>query len=633
MNKLKEIYHSIFNTKVDGIGLAVFRVAYGFVLMAEIFQLFKFRHIIYDRNPFVSVGEIDVAFIFYFWFFIVGMLIFGFATRFTTIVNYLFSVIIFSSADQFEYHVFYAYVGINLMIIFMPISRLLSIDNLIKEVKYTGIGRPYKADRNVLEINYLILVFSVIALVYTDSMFFKVTSKMWMDGLGVWLPASLPMVSWENTSYILNSEFFSKVLGYIVMIFEAVFIFLFWFRKLRVPLLLIGIFFHLGILIVYPIPWFALTAVVVYLLLVPQSFWLWFAAKIKFKKQLFKFYYDAECPLCAKVVVVIRHIDIFNMINCLTVQGNYMDDPAIKSIDEDTLLINIHGVTVSDKVFVGYWAYVQLFKSLIFTYPIGLLLSIPGISHMGKKIYSYIAGDRLTVRCTEENCKLPVVNYPTEETQDVLIKGWNQLAITKIFWKLFFFFLILAQSLIIWTKPLLRTHIPKWHTLDKVIGYPYRQTEWFLTNYFGIVTHAVFMYDRHFEGYNHIFKIEYHNLEKKGLVPILDDEGMMTDSYLNGAFWVNYTFRVNSPKFSVGKFEKGILPYLRYFENDTQRGNTFVIYVKRIDTKDSWQKDFLNKQIEKPWVKVGTCKILNDTSQFVWNEKMQEIIHHENDEK
>ena len=225
----KKIFKKIFNEKIDAIGLSVFRMFYIAVLFFEIKQLYTFRHIIYDKEPFEIIGEFDVTFLFKFWFIIVFLLFIGLFTRIATIINYIFSVLIFSSAITFEYHVFYAYVGINFLLIFMPISRVLSIDNLIQKIKYTSLGQPYKVDKKILKINYIVPVFVGIGLVYFDSIFHKFSSKMWMEGLGVWLPSSLPMVTWNDTSFLLNQKWLVLFLGYLVLVFETVFIFLFWF--------------------------------------------------------------------------------------------------------------------------------------------------------------------------------------------------------------------------------------------------------------------------------------------------------------------------------------------------------------------------------------------------------------------
>jgi predicted DCC family thiol-disulfide oxidoreductase YuxK len=624
-----------FNVKVDATGLSIFRIFYSLVLFFEILQLYKFRNIIYSKESFVTIGELDVSFIFYFWFIIIILLVLGLFTRFATIINYIFSVIIFSSAAKFEYHVFYVYVGINFLLMFMPIARILSLDNLLQKIKFSNIHKIYNVDSKILQVNYWMPVFAGIGLVYIDSVFHKLSSKMWMDGLGVWLPSSLPMVTWNDTSFLLNQEWLVKFLGYLVLVFETSFIFLFWFKKSRIPFFVLGVFFHIGILIAYPIPYFALTYIAIYLLLVPVSIWEKLAQKLKFKNALYTFYYDAECPLCHKVVIVIKHFDVFNTIKCQTVQDNYLNDKALKNLDQEVLLINIHGVNSKGIFFVGYWAYVQLFKSLLYTYPLGLLASIPGISYLGKKVYRYIAGNRLTERCTVDNCAIPVFNKPIAEDQDFLIKGLNQLSITKTFWKSILIIVMFGQILMIWYSPTIQNHFPKAVQINGLIKGFYEPTEWGYKKILGLTHHPVFMYDHHFNGYNHIFKIEAITSNgKKIVVPLLDEDGLVSNSYANGALWVNYTFRINNRNFDLENFKKGIIPYLKYYQcTNNQHIVEYTFYVKEIVTQEKWEKDFLRKQIAQPWNEVGTCKIEKGSTAFEWNNKVQEILEKEANKK
>lgn len=605
---IKAFIDKIFNTKVDALGLSVFRILYAVIISFEIANLFRFRNIVYDKIPFDYVGEINVIYIFGLWVLVLICLFLGLFTRTAVLLNYIFGIIVFGSASKFEYHVFYTYTGVNFLLLFMPISRVFSLDSLIIKVKYSHIGKTFKVDRKILEINYLLPVYVGIALIYFDSIFLKLQNKLWTSGLGVWLPSSIPMAVWHDTSLLLNQKEVMYFLGYFVLVFEALFIFLFWFKKIRLPLMFIGIFFHIGILITYPIPLFALAFVVIYLLLVPASFWLRIATLFKSKKIYYTFYYDAECPLCNKVVVVIKHLDVFHTIACKTVQGNYQNDPAIQHFDEEILLINIHGVTSGGKVYAGYWCYVQLFKSLKYLYPLGLLLSVPGISHLGKNVYRYIAGERLTTRCTTENCTLPEYTEPTDENQDIMVKGWNQLSITKKFWKIIIVTLFLAQCLLI-------------------SGAMPGSVQMVFNKTMGVARHGVFL-DHHFKGYNHIFKVVY--VDKNGVrttIPIIDDQGM-PGAYTTGIIWRNISFNVVTSRIKEKKFEDGILPYLKFYLADKQLDASqadFEFYYKEIETPVSWEKDFLHKQMAKPWIKAGTCKFKGNANVFEWNSAMDAL--------
>jgi hypothetical protein len=56
----------MFNLKVNATGLSVFRIFYSLVLFCELLQLYKFRNIIYDKDPFVYAGEVSVSLYFLF---------------------------------------------------------------------------------------------------------------------------------------------------------------------------------------------------------------------------------------------------------------------------------------------------------------------------------------------------------------------------------------------------------------------------------------------------------------------------------------------------------------------------------------------------------------------------------------
>lgn len=633
---LRDTFNKIFNNKVDALGLSVFRILYSIVLFCETSQLFRFRHVIYDKEALGYVGEVDVSFIFFFWFVVLVFLLLGFHTRLSSILNYIFAVIIFSSAKYYSYHVYYVYVAVNFLLMFIPISRVFSIDSLRRKIKYSRVGYVYREDRKVLEINYLIIVFSAIALVYFDSVFQKLISPMWLSGLGMWLPSSLPMVTWNDTSILLNQEWLMKFLGYFVILFEAVFIFLFWFRSLRIPLMLIGILFHIGIFIIYPIPWFALTLIAVYLLMLPEYFWSKLSALFKRNKAPYTFYYDAACPLCIKVIVAIKHFDVFNRIRCKTVQESASAEPALKNVTEEELLINIHGVGKNGKVYKGYDAYSKLFQELIFTYPIALLMNFPGIVIVGKKMYRFIAGERLTTRCTEENCNIPVFSLPPSEHQAILIKNWNRINSTKFFWKTLMIFMFIAQCMMIWASPMIQRKINPKRRLNKIHHFMFEKSEFYLKNYMGIYYHGVFLND-HFDKNNFIFRITYldkNNQEKE--LPFVNYNGM--PEYFNyGPMWCYNTYHMSfdmmHQRNDKALFEKGIINYLKYYRSEhrikTQQLD-FMIYVKEIETSKKWQKDFLKNQINKPWRMVGKTVLINEAAVFDWSSSAELIFNTRN---
>ena len=276
-NKGKRCYKK----KVDGIGLAIFRIFYSIVLLLEIGQLFYFRHLVYDKIPYLEVSEIEFAIPLLLWALSVFFILVGYQTRIAALINYILSLVCIGTISSYEYHMFYAYMGINFLLIFIPVSRCISLDSLLSRFSYTDFYSKPKSKEEVSILSYYLILLVGVGFVYFDSILFKLVSENWMSGLGMWLPANLPMITHFDSSWMMNQKSVVLFLGYFTIVFEFLFIFLFWFKKFRVPLFIIGMGLHLGILIEFPIPWFALGMIAVYLLLVPNSFW----RKYIFKKK------------------------------------------------------------------------------------------------------------------------------------------------------------------------------------------------------------------------------------------------------------------------------------------------------------------------------------------------------------
>ena len=185
MNKINAAVSKILFNKVDPIGLSIFRIAFSLILLMEVLHLFKFRSLVY-----FGMSEFNPTLLFIFWIPVILMLIVGFKTKIAAIINYIFTVIVLSSLTKYEYHGYTIYLGLSFLMLFLPLSKKISLDALL----YTTSNN---SDNKVYKVFYFAPVFLVIALVYLDSVFFKLASNMWLDGLGMWLPASLPMATWS----------------------------------------------------------------------------------------------------------------------------------------------------------------------------------------------------------------------------------------------------------------------------------------------------------------------------------------------------------------------------------------------------------------------------------------------------
>jgi predicted DCC family thiol-disulfide oxidoreductase YuxK len=612
MMYFKKIRENLFK-KTDAAGLSVFRMCYSLVLFFEILQQYRFSELIYNENPYVSETDFSMQHLFACWMIVLFLLFIGLFTRFAVVLNYLFTLLVFSRQHYFEYHIFGIYVGVNFLLLFIPVSKVLSLDHLLEKLKYSSVGKFYAPERRVYAVNYFAPVLIAIGLVYFDSVLFKIESPMWQKGLGMWLPASLPFAVWNDLGFLMNNEFIVKSVGYIVIAFEFAFVFLMWFKKFRVPLFLTGVLFHVGILLCFPIPWFALATIAVYLLMLPAGAWKKTGLK---RKPVFNFYYDAECPLCIKTVVVIRHFDIFKRIECKSVQGSYPADAGLLKIPEEKMLLEIYSYDKkSGKVSSGYDTYVQLLIRMGYTSPLGYLMKLPLISRAGRALYKKVAAGRGVYRCTHETCNVPVFSASPGDDEPVYVSWLTRNKARRKLWKALLGIILLVQlltSLFAACPVLLRKKLPgytvKTENLLNRVTLPLRSAGVF---FIGIKNHPLFL-DAHFRDYNEIIRITCSEGGREVTLPIINDKGM-PGRYIQGPFWTNFTFRVWGASFDRERFDAGIKRYLLYWLAEQKKDlfalHTFKVYVKQTDIPSDWEADFLEKQLSKPWRECGYIKL------------------------
>lgn len=613
--KLSSKITGLYDKQIDATGLAFFRILYFVNLFFEVLRIYHYRQLIFDKIPFVEGNEVAVKFGLIIWLVVLVMLCLGMFTRINSLINYILTIIFFGTAGEFAYHMYYLYTGVNFLILFLPVSKVVSIDRLFTKLKYSSARFRYEPSRTVSSLAYLVPVLVGIGLVYYDSILYKLVSPYWKSGLGMWLPSSLPMISHVDTSSMLNIKWLMKFVGYLTLIFEFIFLFVFWRKKWRVPLLIIGIGLHLGILLEFPIPYFAIGVVALYLLMVPVSFW----KKIKLNrsnKKTLSFYYDAECPLCNRTVIVLSHFDIFKRLEFISVQSSFGKVPALNSLSEADLLKDIHSVDENGKVAKGYDTYRKAFDSMIWTSLFSWLMYIPGISHMGKAIYRYIAENRTNERCTDETCGYEPPIVPKNDSEVKLLHNLSLREFKIFIVKSICFLILFLQFSVSLNSSLLKkirhsaplketvfnSGLTKYSTFVREFARPF----------FGIANHPVFM-DFHFKGYNHIIAIVNKSDNHVHFLPIINENGQ-PGSYLQGATYVNWTFRVVSADIDSAKLNSGILRYTAFWAGQHKlplNDLKFEIVVKKIDDYNDWENNYLRNQIEHPWQLAGEASWLN----------------------
>jgi len=608
----------LYNKKIDAIGLAIFRVSFFLVFFLEVLHLFEFRHLLYDVVPYAQPADIDSTYLLVFWLIILVLLIFGAATRVAAIINYILTVHFMGLAQLYEYHMFHAYLIVSFLVIFIPVSRVMSFDAIWIRLKNSGPRIRYQTNRNVSVIAYYAIVFTGIGLVYFDSVFYKIMTNLWRSGLALWTPCSVPMAVINDNSYILNIKWLCIGLSHVALLFEAAFIFLFFRKKWRWPVFIIGLGLHLSILFQYPIPLFALGYVAMYLLIVPVGFWRRLSTVFKYNKPRFTFLFDGECPLCIRTVIVLEALDVFGAIQFQSLQNGGFRHAAVEGISETELINDIHVTNASGKLYKGAEAYAQILTRLPFFFLLGWLMRLPGFKQLAAHMYRLIADNRITERCTEDNCGYtPPVPLPQTDAIKLTQKlTLGALRIKLIALAMIVLFLLQANS---------TYNSFAFNALKKTVGLENSRLENRIQNYtqpirnlskvlWGITAHTVFL-DGHFDGYNHILAVEYlaPEGEQNIWLPITQYTGQ-PGKYQNGPMWTRWSFRVTGPHFRDEKLQKGLRDYTAFWIGQTNhsfKDARFRVWVKYMDTPTGWEYNFLRNQMAKPWNDAGTVQWSN----------------------
>ncbi|HLF55425.1 MAG TPA: HTTM domain-containing protein [Thermoanaerobaculia bacterium] len=262
-----------FAEQVPALGLAVFRIAFGLVLMLEVAQLLYFRELVFVEVPALAGRPQWTAAVLVAWLAALVLLVLGLLTRVAAAASYLFTLVTLDRLGLYAYHHDYLVTGVGFLLLFLPVSRALSLDRWRAERARRRRGEPPLGPATASVLAYDVPVYLTLGLVYFDSGLRKLASPMWRAGLGLWQPASAPYNTFFDWSPLLDQELLVRGLGYAGLVFEVAFLFLIGFRRLRWPLLAGGLVLHLGILAVFGIPLFALGMVSLYVLLVPPEFW------------------------------------------------------------------------------------------------------------------------------------------------------------------------------------------------------------------------------------------------------------------------------------------------------------------------------------------------------------------------
>jgi hypothetical protein len=186
------------------------------------------------------------------------LLVLGFLTRPLLFVNVVLLRVLFWFCQD-PYTVDDVVQVFSLVLVFAPEPRALSLDSA---------RRGTRDPSALLPAHFALLVYVALAVLYEDSVYYKLNSEVWRSGAAFWLSTALPFMAWHQLPAWLEVGWLMRLMTYVALAYELLFP-LVVVRALRLPLLVLGFALHLGSAWLYPLPQFAVVMVGLLCLFMP----------------------------------------------------------------------------------------------------------------------------------------------------------------------------------------------------------------------------------------------------------------------------------------------------------------------------------------------------------------------------
>lgn len=605
--------------EVPATGLGLFRLFCGLVMLQEIAFLLYFSPLIFDPVPYIDRASPVVSLLLALWAIASFHLMVGCYTRIAALCNYLFWVffaVLTPMWQDFDGGFDHLMIGSSLLLILLPSERAFSIDQLRWKLKYSSAGQRYEPERNVSVLSYYLPIGLSLGLLYFDSAVHKLFAEFWRNGVGAWLPPSMPYYTSPLASdWLLNQEGLQKLIGYGVLGFEFLFIFLFWCRHLRVPLLLLGAAFHAGIVLslnVYP---YGFAMLIHYLLMVPFGCWRGLRARLQRSGPGLTIYYERECRRCYRTVIALGHFDVFR---ALAFQSREARPSASRGLPGQEQLGQLHARDRDGRSYAGLDVYLQALRAMGYTAFLARLMTLPGLYATGARLYRRTVARRARMDGEDSHMPLPPDAGPAGEVlgrfyrRDPTRSRREARRIAKL---LLLVLLLQLNSTI---------HYGLLHRLG------WAPAGWALagglsdalvlmsTAFLGIVPHWLYVHD-HFDGYNHIFAFSYRDADgRERWLPFVNEQGRLVAPNWGRvqSMWANVAVRGNIDERRFYKFTAKVTAFWGTKLGLDLDDAEITVKMKEIAVPTRWEPDLRQRNMSGPWRDIG---------RVVWKKRLARI--------
>lgn len=606
---------TLFQQQAPATGIGLFRLLFGLITLQEICFLIYFNHLIFDPIPYMDVEFPMITFFLWLWAAIAFSLMIGYRSQASSVANYVFWLIFVNFTPMqrdFDGGFDLFMIGANFFLIFMPIDKAFAIDDLRKKLAAPFIHYSQYQTAQVSRLAYYLPVIICLGFLYFDSAIHKMFAEHWRNGLGAWLPSSMPYyISALDMSWLLNIEPLQKLIGYTIIVFQFSFIPLFHFKLLRPLYFLVGISLHLGIALSFNIYPFGMGMLIFYMLMMPFSWYRRIGLWLRKPQPILTVFFDQLCPLCNRTVLILNHFDILHAVDFKPAQTHGRAYPALDGLDDKTLLTDLYALDTENRLYAGVNTYAQIFIAMGYTAVIGWLIKAPGIHSWATSCYRRIADNRARLNCDVSCIKEPNAVLPPTLYDRIFAGGQvsQQRRHAHKLYKVLLIIVLLQLNSSFHYGLLYRLKVDtRQSPVTSVLADMSNAILMFSHTFLGITPHALYLHD-HFEGYDHVLAITY--LDANGIehwLPFVNEQGRLLAPNWGRvhSMWANIAVTPNIDEFRLKKFIMKVTAFWgKKLELDFEN-TRFIVKMKQTRAPFVWEKDLRNKNLSGEWRAIGS---------------------------
>ncbi|MCQ8103383.1 DCC1-like thiol-disulfide oxidoreductase family protein [Methylomonas sp. SURF-2] len=616
-NALASKIYTLFQQQAPATGIGLFRLLFGLITLQEILFLIYFNHLIFDPIPYMDVEFPMITFFLWLWAAVAFCLVIGYRCQASSLANYVFWLVFVNFTPMqrdFDGGFDLFMIGANFFLIFMPMDKAFAIDGLRKKLATPFTHYSEYPEVQVSRLAYYLPVLICLGFLYFDSAIHKMFAEHWRNGLGAWLPSSMPYyISALDMSWLLNMEPLQKLIGYTIIVFQFSFIPLFHFRLLRPLYFLTGLSLHLGIALSFNIYPFGMGMLIFYVLMVPFAWYRRVGSWLRRPQPVLTVFFDQYCPLCNRTVLILNHFDILHAVDFKPAQTYARAYPALDSLSDETLLTDLYALDGENRLYAGVDTYAQILVAMGYTAVIGWIIRIPGIHAWAKSRYRRIADNRARLSCDANCIREPGATVATTLYERIFADGqaMQQRRNARKLGKVLLIIVLLQLNSSIHYGLLYRLKVDTRQTpLASVMADMSNAVLMFSHTFLGITPHALYLHD-HFEGYDHVLAITY--LDANGVerwLPFVNEQGRLLAPNWGRvhSMWANIAVTPNIDEFRLKKFIMKITAFWGKKLHLDFEETRFIVKMKKTRAPFVWERDLRNKNLAGEWRAIGSAQ-------------------------